>query len=98
MAGTKSAPQRRGGTKDRTAGRSGSGDSERIRAELHRTREQYEHHVDSIDGIVWEADADTFRFTFVSDKAERLLGYPSSNWIDDPSFWSEHIHPEDRSW
>ncbi len=30
----------------------------------------------TIDGIVWEADAQTFRFTFVSAQAERLLGYP----------------------
>ncbi len=98
MAGTKSAPQRRGGTKDRPAGRTGPGESDRIRAELQRTREQYEHLVATIDGIVWEADAETFRFTFVSDKAERLLGYPPSMWIEDPSFWREHIHPDDREW
>jgi PAS domain S-box-containing protein len=98
MAGTKSAPQRRAGTKERTAARPGTGESDRIRAELRRTREQYEHLVDSIDGIVWEADADTFRFTFVSDKAERLLGYPASMWIDNPLFWTDHIHPEDREW
>lgn len=98
MAGTKSAPQRRGGTKERSAARSGTGDSEKIRAELRRTREQYEHLVASIDGIVWEADADTFRFTFVSEKAERLLGYPSSRWIEDESFWADHIHPDDRPW
>jgi PAS domain S-box-containing protein len=98
MAGTKSAPQRRGATKDRATTRPGTGESDRIRAELRRTREQYEHLVASIDGIVWEADAETFRFTFVSDKAERLLGYPSSQWIEDESFWRAHIHPEDRDW
>lgn len=52
--------------------------------------------IHSVDGIVWEADAETFRFTFVSPRAERLLGYPSALWIDDPAFWVEHIHPEDR--
>ena len=34
--------------------------------------------IGTIDGIVWEADAATFRFTFVSAQAERLLGYPVS--------------------
>jgi PAS domain S-box-containing protein len=52
--------------------------------------------IGTIDGIVWEADAATFRFTFVSAQAERLLGYPVSAWIDDPDFWASHIHPVDR--
>ena len=52
--------------------------------------------IGTIDGIVWEADAATFRFTFVSAQAERLLGYPVSAWIDDPGFWAAHIHPVDR--
>jgi PAS domain S-box-containing protein len=52
--------------------------------------------IGTIDGIVWEADAATFRFTFVSAQAERLLGYPISAWIDDPGFWAAHIHPVDR--
>ena len=52
--------------------------------------------IGTIDGIVWEADAATFRFTFVSAQAERLLGYPVSAWIDDPGFWAAHVHPVDR--
>ena len=52
--------------------------------------------IGTIDGIVWEADATTFRFNFVSAQAERLLGYPISDWIDDPGFWAAHIHPVDR--
>jgi PAS domain S-box-containing protein len=50
----------------------------------------------SIDGIVWEADAETFRFSFVSAQAERILGHPIRRWIDEPAFWVEHLHPEDR--
>jgi len=51
---------------------------------------------DSVEGIVWEADATTFQFSFVSPKAERLLGYPLSRWLEEPTFWADHIHPEDR--
>jgi len=50
----------------------------------------------SVDGIVWEADAQTFQFTFVSAQAERMLGYPIARWFDEPSFWADHIHPDDR--
>jgi len=52
--------------------------------------------VGTIDGIVWEADAQTFEFKFVSKQAEKILGYPVSNWHTEPNFWANKIHPEDR--
>src|SRR5215203_2163092 len=54
--------------------------------------------VNNVDGIVWEADAQTFQFKFVSHQAERLLGYPVQQWLTEPDFWASHIHPEDRDW
>ncbi|MGH9971416.1 MAG: PAS domain-containing protein [Pyrinomonadaceae bacterium] len=61
-------------------------------------QQQYESLVQSIDGIVWEADARTFRFSFVSKQAERILGYPVEQWLKEPNFWADHLHPQDRSW
>ena len=52
--------------------------------------------IESIDGIVWEADATTLQVTFVSPQAEQLLGYPCAQWLAEPTFWSDHIHPDDR--
>jgi two-component system cell cycle sensor histidine kinase/response regulator CckA len=52
--------------------------------------------VDEIDAVVWEADPETFAFTFVSKGAERLLGYPSSRWLNEPGFWVAQIHPDDQ--
>jgi PAS domain S-box-containing protein len=60
------------------------------------SQRQYEALVQSIDGIVWEAESDTLTFTFVSKQAERILGYPLEEWLNEPKFWSKHIHPEDR--
>jgi len=31
--------------------------------------------VNSVEGIVWEDDTATFSFSFVSEQAERILGY-----------------------
>ena len=59
-------------------------------------RESLAEVIATIDGIVWEADAQTFAFTFVSAQAERILGYPVSAWLTDPDFWAAHIHPDDR--
>jgi len=65
---------------------------------LNQTQQHYEALVNSVDGIVWEADARTFRFAFVSQQAERLLGYPVERWLTEPTFWQDHLHPEDRAW
>src|SRR5947208_1154625 len=74
--------------------------SERKKAEeaLHEAHQNYVTLVNSLDGIVWEADAQTFAFSFVSPQAERLLGYPLTRWTTEPTFWKDHIHPEDREW
>lgn len=63
-----------------------------------RSARRYQDLVNSVDGIVWEADPSTFRFTFVSDQVEPLLGYPKERWLTEPTFWADHVHPEDREW
>ncbi|WP_235216680.1 PAS domain-containing sensor histidine kinase [Archangium violaceum] len=68
-----------------------------LEQELTRTQRQYEDLINTIDGIVWEADVN-FRFTFVNKQSERLLGHPPRQWIQDPDFWKKHVHPEDREW
>ncbi len=45
--------------------------------------------------IPWEADARTWRFTYVGPQAVKLLGYPQEEWYGE-NFWTTHIHPEDR--
>lgn len=52
--------------------------------------------VNNLNSTVWEADPGAMAFTFVSPHAEALLGYPASAWLEDPTFWPDHIHPEDR--
>ncbi|MEK6688744.1 MAG: PAS domain S-box protein [Gemmatimonadota bacterium] len=49
-----------------------------------------------IDAIVWEADPDTFRYTFVSGHPDSLLGYPVEEWLAD-GFWRKMLHPADRA-
>ena len=52
--------------------------------------------VEDLDAIVWEADAATRQFTFVSQYAGAVLGYPMSQWLEEPDFWQAHLHPDDR--
>src|SRR5438552_9904547 len=58
--------------------------------------EKFEALVNSIDGIVWECDAE-IKFSFVSRQSERILGYTSEQWLANPSFWQEHLYPEDAA-
>jgi PAS domain-containing protein len=43
------------------------------------------------DAIVWECDATTFAFSYVSPSAELALGYPTQNWITDTTFWARTV-------
>jgi PAS domain S-box-containing protein len=61
------------------------------------SEERFRDLVESVDAIVWEANARTLKVTYVSPAAERILGYPPSRWMETPEFWSNHLHPDDRA-
>lgn len=60
--------------------------------------ETYRELIELAPAILWRVDVNTLLFTFVSAFAETLLGYPRHLWIEQPSFFEEHIYPEDRDW
>jgi PAS domain S-box-containing protein len=65
-------------------------------AELNASEQRYRDLVQGLDAIVWEADAQTGRFTFVSWGAEKLLGHPVECWLRDADFRTFLLHPDDR--
>lgn len=67
-------------------------------ARSQRERQRYQSLVESTRAIVWEADPVTLRFTYVSPEVETVLGYPARRWTEEPKFWLQHIHAEDRDW
>lgn len=62
---------------------------------LNEINRRFSDLVESTNGIVWEADASTLLFNYVSKNAERMLGYPTEDWHGE-GFWISKIHPEDR--
>ncbi len=66
------------------------------RAAQARPRRRYRDLVEAADVIIWEADPTGRRFTFVSRRAEALLGYPVRRWLSDPGFWLTIVDPDDR--
>ena len=52
---------------------------------LRESEQRFRDLVSGIDVIVWEADPD-FNFSFVSKRAEDILGYPIERWLTEPAF------------
>ncbi len=54
----------------------------------------------TVPGIVWETRIDPVSHhhttTFVSDHAEKMLGYTVEEWLSTPNFCIQHVHEEDR--
>ena len=46
------------------------------------TERNFRQLVQSIHAIVWEAEAKTWQFSFVSQAAEKILGYPVERALD----------------
>jgi len=54
--------------------------------------------VEGLDAVVWEAESHPDHFTFVSEHARAMLGYPPERWLDEPGFFRSILHPDDRGW
>ena len=52
--------------------------------------------LDTLPGIVWEADGTDYRMAYVSARARDILGLDPEEWARVPDFWEEHVHPDDR--
>ncbi len=51
--------------------------------------------IQSINAIVWEAPEGQSGWSYVSDGAAVLLGYPLERWAE-PRFWRKILHEDDR--
>jgi len=60
-----------------------------------KVEDRFRRLVEDLRLIVWEFDPASKRFTYVSPQAESILGYSLPQW-QEPEFWYQHVHPEDR--
>ncbi|HKE53381.1 MAG TPA: PAS domain-containing protein, partial [Actinomycetota bacterium] len=64
--------------------------------ELGRLREL----IDRFPGMIYLEDADPGndgpgRFLYVSPAVERMLGFTVQEWLADPAWWVDRLHPDD---
>jgi PAS domain S-box-containing protein len=53
--------------------------------------------LDSTKIMAWEGSTNGERFTYVSEHAVKILGYPVTDWYE-PNFLAAHIHADDLQW
>jgi PAS domain S-box-containing protein len=58
--------------------------------------DRYRELVEGLNAIVWEAEADPWQYTFLSQRAQAIFGYPVERWLAEPNFWMDLIHADDR--
>jgi PAS domain S-box-containing protein len=71
-------------------------EEERLQSAHQASEQRFRDLVQGVDAIVWEADAASLKFSFVSQRAEGILGYPVDRWLRERDFWITRIHPDDR--
>lgn len=62
---------------------------------LKRSEQRLSQLLEKTKIVVWEAEADTWQFTYVSEQAPKIFGHPLARWHE-PDFLALHIHPDDR--
>ncbi|MDQ3048950.1 MAG: PAS domain S-box protein, partial [Bacteroidota bacterium] len=71
-------------------------DEKKAESESQISRLKYQNLLQTIDGIFWEAQGDSFEFTYVSPQVQTILGFKAEEWLSEKKFWQNHIHPDDR--
>jgi PAS domain S-box-containing protein len=60
-----------------------------------RRLERFHELVESIEAVFWETTGEDLVFSFVSRRAQDILGGATDSWIGRP--WGEHVKEEDRA-
>ena len=66
------------------------------REDLKRTGERLSQLLETTKVMAWEGEVEGQLFTYVSDQAVKMLGYPANTWYKS-GFLASHIHPDDRA-
>ena len=65
-------------------------------ADLERTQKQFLFLTENIHQVFWIKNAKVNRYDYISGAFERITGRPAATLLQDPSFWLELVHAEDR--
>jgi len=65
--------------------------------QLRAAKERLQYLISASPAVIFSLRvADTIRATYVSDNVTKLFGYAPRQFVEDPDFWMNQIHPDDR--
>ena len=73
-------------------------EAERKRAEeeLRATKERLQYLVSSSPAVIYTSKpSGDYGATFIGENVISQMGYEPQEFIEDPGFWADHVHPED---
>jgi PAS domain S-box-containing protein len=69
----------------------------RMEATLRESEERFRQLAEHIDAVFWLTSPDKSEVLYVSPAFETIWEFPRDLLYVNPSFWLDHIHPEDRT-
>ncbi len=73
--------------------------AERARAalqdEIAETKARMDNVLDTVDQVIWSANADGRQLMFINRAIETISGRPAQDFFDDPALWQHVVHPDD---
>ncbi len=72
-------------------------DRKQAETELRQVKERLEFLISSSPAVIFTAKPLTknYYFTYISENVINLVGYCAEEFLSEPDFWLNHIHPED---
>jgi PAS domain S-box-containing protein len=72
-------------------------ESKQAELELHQTKDRLRYLLAANPAVIYACEATgNYAATFVSENVTTILGYESQDFLTDPRFWANLIHPADR--
>ena len=67
-------------------------------AELREANTRYRQVVDLVPAVTYICEVGVFgKWQYVSPQIEPMFGFTPAEWMAEPSFWFEHVHPDDQN-
>ncbi|MFQ5586651.1 MAG: PAS domain S-box protein, partial [Thermodesulfobacteriota bacterium] len=85
-------------TKKESEDKKGSGPHKQTEKELQSALARLDHLLTKSPAVTYSCRIERDRFipTFASENFKDLFGYARREYLNDPTWWSDHIHPKDR--
>jgi PAS domain S-box-containing protein len=71
---------------------------QRAAAALQESEVRFRQLAENINAVFWLREEPEGRVSYVSSAYERLWGWRPEELYENPCFWLDHIHPDDRAW